>query len=151
MENVSKALLISASVLIGLLIISLGVYLFISFGATSNELHEQNYEKQINQFNSQFTKYEKKDEITIYDVISVTNLATENNIKYGFKKRNVGDNKGEDNYITVILDNKSLEFIEEESSNNLIANDLEKRQNYNCQVRISPTTQKVYKIIFTKK
>lgn len=79
MENASKALLMAAGVLIGVLILSLAAYLFVYFGSTSQQIHEQNEENQINEFNSKFTSYVGKDNITIYDVITVANLATENN------------------------------------------------------------------------
>ena len=39
MENASKALLMAAGVLMGILIISLAVFLFVTFGATSAESH----------------------------------------------------------------------------------------------------------------
>ena len=87
MENASKALLIAASVLIGLLIISLAVYLFITFGTQSAQMHRQIDENRLGEFNSQFTSYEGKDGLTIYDVITVANLATENNKYYEFKSR----------------------------------------------------------------
>ena len=58
MENASKALIMAGGVLIGVLIISLAVYLFVSFGQTSAEINSQNAQKQISQFNSQFTSYE---------------------------------------------------------------------------------------------
>ena len=87
MENASKALLMAAGVLIGVLILSLAAYLFVYFGSTSQQIHEQNEENQINEFNSKFTSYVGKDNITIYDVITVANLATENNKKYEFSTR----------------------------------------------------------------
>ena len=39
MENASKALIMAGGVLIGVLIISLAVYLFVSFGQTSAEIN----------------------------------------------------------------------------------------------------------------
>ena len=41
MENASKALIMAASVLIGIMILSLAVYLFATFGASSAQMHEQ--------------------------------------------------------------------------------------------------------------
>ena len=65
MENASKALLMAGGVLIGVLIISLAVYLFADFGSTSAEVNAQNAQKQITAFNSKFTAYEGyKDEQT---------------------------------------------------------------------------------------
>ena len=69
MENASKALIMAGGVLIGVLIISLAVYLFVSFGQTSAEINSQNAQKQINQFNSQFTSYEGNNQLTIHDVV----------------------------------------------------------------------------------
>ena len=82
MENASKALIMAGGVLIGVLIISLAVYLFVSFGQTSAEINSQNAQKQISQFNSHFTSYEGNNQLTIHDVITVTNFAIENNKYY---------------------------------------------------------------------
>ena len=85
MENASKALLMAGGVLIGILILSLAAYLFVDFGSTSAEIHRQNEEKQITEFNSKFTSYEgykDKDgnwQITIYDIITLAGYAKENN------------------------------------------------------------------------
>lgn len=84
MENASKALIMAAGVLIGVLIISLAVYLFADFGSTSAEINRQNEQQKIVQFNSQFTSYEDEEgeTWTIYDVITVTGYARENNKYY---------------------------------------------------------------------
>ena len=83
MENASKALLMAGGVLIGVLVISLAVYLFADFGATSAEINAQNAQKQITAFNSNFTAYQgNKDEITIYDIVSLATYAKENNTYY---------------------------------------------------------------------
>lgn len=108
MENASKALLMAASVLIGILVLSLAVYLFVSFGQTSAELHKQQDEQRLEQFNTQFSSYVgKEDGITIYDIVTIANLATENNIYYDFAKRSVGKVTGNDNYIYVELIRKT--------------------------------------------
>ena len=74
MENASKALLMAAGVLIGVLILSLAVYLFANFGTASAEIHKQKDMNEINKFNTQFTSYEGK-ECTVHDIVSVANLA----------------------------------------------------------------------------
>ena len=168
MENASKALLMAAGVLIGILILSLAVYLFVSFGSTSAELHNQNEAQQIAQFNSQFTSYEGKEGLTIYDVITVANLATESNKYYEFEKR-ITHTTGIDNYISVIYIGKSIEkgynYNGDIDYNNLINEDLNNMQDkideegtqykalqeYRCEVKISLTTQRVYQVKFTKK
>lgn len=88
MENASKALLMAGGILIGVLILSLAAYLFVDFGSTSAEIHRQNEEKQLTEFNSKFTAYEGyKDndgnwQITIYDIITLAGYAKENNKYY---------------------------------------------------------------------
>lgn len=175
MENASKALLMAAGVLIGILILSLAVYLFVTFGSASAEVHKQNEENQINQFNSQFTSYVGKEGITIYDVVTIANLATENNINYEYPKR-ISVTEGKDSYISVQFINTNIatynhKYIENgfNSTNatkinydDLIAKDLE-NMNYNtdsdisdltqyeCKVLISSYTKKVYKVTFSKK
>lgn len=168
MENASKALLMAAGVLIGVLILSLAVYLFVSFGTTSSELHKQQDNDRTNQFNSQFISYEGKEGVTIYDVISVANLATENNIYYELKKKNnpPSDAKNAtDFYISVVLNNdkytnRSIETgynDTRQNYNDIISTEVNSMptngelNQYNCKVSISPITQRVYKVVFTKK
>ncbi len=82
MENASNALIMAGGVLIGILILSLAVYLFVDFGSKSAEIYEQNAQAQLVQFNSKFTTYEGKEGLTIYDVITVAGYAYENNKYY---------------------------------------------------------------------
>lgn len=88
MENASKALIMAGGILIGLLIISLAVYLFVDFGKTAADINDQNADQQIVEFNSRFTQYESyKDDAgnwktTIYDIISLAGYAKENNEYY---------------------------------------------------------------------
>lgn len=83
MENASNALLIAGGVLIGVLILSLAVYLFAIFGSTSADINQRTTEQQLAQFNSKFTVYESSDfKWTIYDIVTVAGYAHENNKYY---------------------------------------------------------------------
>lgn len=82
MENASKALLMAAGVLIGVLILSLAVFLFMDFGATSKGIYSEVESNQLTQYNAQYTIYSGRNDITIYDIISLVNLAQENNNYY---------------------------------------------------------------------
>lgn len=83
MENASNALLIAGGVLIGVLILSLAVYLFADFGSTSADINQRTTEQQLAQFNSKFTVYESSDfKWTIYDIVTVAGYAHENNKYY---------------------------------------------------------------------
>lgn len=106
MENASKALLMVATVLVGILILSIGVYLFSIFGDFSSETAKQIEEKKISEFNAQFYKYLGQKECRAHDIVTVANLANENNKnnEYTDSDRNTGTY-----YIKVIVDGKSYE------------------------------------------
>ena len=57
MENATKALLIAAGVLIGIMVISLGVSLYVSLGSYVDSTKEQLELNEISKFNTQFLKY----------------------------------------------------------------------------------------------
>ena len=106
MENASKALFIAAGVIIALMVISLGVYLFITFGQAASDTHEQVREYQLNQFNNQYTSYQGRTNLTIHDVVTVANMATKNNIYYELATSNRNSNGTY--YIAVYLDDYYL-------------------------------------------
>lgn len=56
MENASKALLIAGAILIAIMIISLGVFIFSRFGGTAKEMANMD-EQEIRSFNSKITPY----------------------------------------------------------------------------------------------
>lgn len=149
MENATKALIMAAGVLMGIVILSLAVYEFTSFGISSKEIHKANEETRLNEFNSQFTKYEGKDDVTIYDVITVANLAKENNSYYEFSPRILDQNTGKDLYISVILDNNSIE--NQDQSTYKLKIDSEYNSKYTCIATISNDTGRVYKVKFSKR
>lgn len=97
MENASNALLMAGIVLIGILIISAGVFLFAEFSATSSQISNQLNATQISQFNSQFTKFEGREDITAHQIVSICNLAKKNNQEY------YGNNETGPYYITIKL------------------------------------------------
>ena len=156
MENASKALLMAAGVLIGILILSLAVYLFVTFGGRSAELHQQIEVDRLNQFNSQFTFYEGKDDVTIYDVITVANLAKSNNEYYELESQ-TNDNY----YITVQVKNDNgqkfnLEkYTQAQLQDTLIKTEQLKADGtlptYECKVTINPITEMVNKVTFEQK
>jgi len=57
MENASKALIIAGSILIALVVISLGIVVFNKFRDSTDKNRDLS-EQEIGDFNSQFTKYE---------------------------------------------------------------------------------------------
>lgn len=169
MENASKALLMAAGVLIGVLILSLAVYLFANFGTASAEIHKQRDMNEINKFNTQFTSYEGK-ECTIHDIVSVANLAINNNTNYSLTAQT-----GNNYYITVNIQsgqqnlqkyllNTTTSKIDNDKVNELIKNDSNNLkyytdsngeqqislQKYTCTTIINTTTQRVQTVTFKK-
>ena len=155
MENASKALLMAAGVLIGVLIISLAVYLMSYFGGVSADIHKQQKANQINQFNSQFTAYEGKD-CTVYDAVTLANLAKSNNENYSLTSASTNNY-----YITVKLSGKNIENMEKEELDNIITKEMTKMitdedekqvlPKYSCTVTINPKTQRVQTVVFKNK
>ena len=74
----------AAGVLIGVLILSLAAFLFLDFGATSESVYSQMESQQLTQYNAQYTVYSGRNDITIYEIISLANLAKENNDYYKY-------------------------------------------------------------------
>lgn len=79
MENASKALLMAASILIGILIISLMVVLFISSTSVNKEYEQTKQSEVVQQFNVNFTKFVGK-KLRIHDVVTICNFAKSNNV-----------------------------------------------------------------------
>jgi len=75
MENASKALLLGAGILIGLIVISIGVYLFASYRGSVTPYEQHMQETEIKKFNVNFTKFEGRDDITIQEIVTLINFA----------------------------------------------------------------------------
>ena len=95
MENASKALIMAGEILIGVMILSIGVYLFNLFASYSEERYKRIEDTQIAEFNERFLKFTGQRtvtlgsseitvpvEATIHDIIGLANLAQKNNIQY---------------------------------------------------------------------
>lgn len=78
MENASKALLMAGTILIGMLIISLGVYLASNFSQTSEAYYKRWNTEQIQQYNDQITKNFITENgntfVTVQGIITIRNL-----------------------------------------------------------------------------
>ena len=74
MENASKALIIACGTLIGILIISLAVYLIITFSNIEKSYNDRIETNEINKFNANFTKYEGRNDITPHEIATIINF-----------------------------------------------------------------------------
>lgn len=151
-ENSANALIIAAGVLIGIMIISLAVFLFKSSSDFAESYYDDINSKTIQAFNNQFEIY-NTDEVTIQDIVSLANLARDTNIKNG-----VENDKNNSIYIQVILYNGSMhletldreeiyQFMEE---NTFVDNDPTKGEKvYRCKsIEYEENTHRVNKIVF---
>lgn len=75
MENATKALLIAGGVLIAIVIISIAVFLFISFSDRTKEYNEIISATELQKFNSKFEVHVGRTDITAQEVVSMANLA----------------------------------------------------------------------------
>ena len=173
MENASKALIMAAEVLIGVIIISIGVALFTMFQNFSKENVEKMNESQITEFNNNFLKYygnvrtydEVEDElyegpirVSAHDIISLVNFAIENNKQYDLKfPNNVSNNDIQSTYyvkVDISKENKNgMENWNEEDKNDFIKNnsliDGSTPKYYKLKsYEISKYTNRIYHVVF---
>lgn len=110
MENASKALIMAGSVLIGVLILTLFVYLFRTMGEYAASAERDRAQTQIEMFNANFTKfvgetvYEGEVDgvaktCTMHDVVTVANFAKQTNQALGYETEQ--DYSDGSNYIQV--------------------------------------------------
>lgn len=149
MENASQALMIAAGVLIGILILSLGVYLFTLFGNHVSTTEKEIAHNMLAQFNEKFLKYNGLENLTIQDVITVKNYALDNNLSYSGYTRTAGIADGTNDYVDVYISGTWI-LGTGTTDENLLNYALQIPEKYSCKVLVSEQTGRVYKIIFTK-
>lgn len=137
MENAADALVIAGGVLIGIIIISVAVFVFSSAGNFATTVDDSTQETIIATFNEDFEQFVGRTDITVYDIISIINLAQNYNTK-------------ENEIIVDVVIDKSSWIIKKEVGISEKMEKLEKNQNtYSCVgISYSSDTQKVNKIEF---
>ena len=111
MENASKALLISAGVLIAILILTLFSYLMRQMGDSTSGIYSKLSQREITEYNQKFLKYEGN-QLAIQDVATLINLARDskenhkylNEVKITYGSENLADTK---RYIDWLETNKN--------------------------------------------
>jgi hypothetical protein len=162
MENASNALLMTAGILIGVIILSIGAYLYSVFGNYGSDIAQSIVDTQIQEFNAKFTKYESYTTkqgnfnlCNIHDIVTIANLANKNNTDYNYYEENYQGPY----YINVSIVNigakgKNLEKALDEDLTELIKEySLDENQsaiNFYCTVTINQDTKKVQTVTFRK-
>lgn len=84
MENASKALIIAASVLTALVILTIAVVLNNNYRETAKNIEETQATSELSKYNYEFEKYIGRKDIKAHEIITVKNLIEENK-KKGYK------------------------------------------------------------------
>ena len=79
MENATKALIIAGEILIGILILALLVFIAIRLSEPADIYHREVSRVEVDKFNSYFTKFGVRQDITPQEVVSAINYAREYN------------------------------------------------------------------------
>ena len=85
MENATKALLMAGGVLIAILIISIAVFLFTTYGSLGQSYEQTLSKTEIQKFNGNFTKFEGREDISIQEIVTLTNFVRDYNIDKTYK------------------------------------------------------------------
>ena len=91
MENATKALLIAGGVLITILILSAGVYLYTAFSNQSKEYSAIISETELQKFNSKFDIYVARQDVSAQEVATIVNLSREYNGQVNIEIYNSGN------------------------------------------------------------
>ena len=145
MENATKAMLIAAGVLIGVMILSLAAVLISELDAYVESSHERIKFNEQNSFNSQFMKY-ANNSLTIQDVVTAASLAYQNNIDYNATEDERGNQATL--YVAVYLNGTAIESNISDNVSKLLSENLE--QKYRGEIQLSQITGRVYEVQFFK-
>lgn len=81
MENASKALIIAAEIMFGVILLTMFLLMYFAWSNFSGTVDNNLRDVEINKFNSQFQVYNGRNDLTAHDVITIMNLAEEYNKK----------------------------------------------------------------------
>lgn len=130
-QNATKALLMAAGVLIGIIMLSLGVYLVTSMRNFSKNYNDSLEAQQLEQFNSKFTVFQNRENISIHEIISLVNIAEEFNKTNNIEANNrqhiniyVDFGKGRPREINLTNISKDLKTTKYRDNPNQFINDL---------------------------
>lgn len=79
MENASKALIMAAEILLGVIFLSLFVLAYFGWETFANKINTNLEQTEIQEFNDKFFAYEGKTNLTAHDVVTIVSLAHEYN------------------------------------------------------------------------
>ena len=81
MENASQALIIAGTILIALLVLSIGVYLVSTHKVVGESYDQSMGTAELLKFNSRFTAFEGRDDITAQEIVTLYNYVKSYNVE----------------------------------------------------------------------
>lgn len=75
MENASQALIIAGTILIAMIVLSIGVYLVANYSRVGESYEQTQMETEITKFNANFLKFAERTDITAQEIITLKNFA----------------------------------------------------------------------------
>lgn len=135
MDNASQALIIAGTILIAIIVLSMGVYL-ITNSSTLGESYDKKQElTELTKFNSRFTVFEAREDITAQEIVTLSNYVKNYNI----------ENDPDISIVPNIFE-REIEFIKENSPDKS-----GKLKYFKCiECKIDSNTGRVCSIVFSK-
>ena len=147
MENASKALIMAGTILIAILVLTVGVYIFINFSEFSKSNEERQAKQELIMENNKFLKYDERKDLKAQDMKSLTNLVKEYNNKC-LEEDKISILYGSQDLLQ-FDDKKWFKLFEEDTRNSVEG----KIQQYTCTIRMKTDNEKneiVEQITFTR-
>lgn len=85
MENASQALIIAGTILIAMMVLGVGVYLVSNYSRVGESYEETRITAEIAKFNTNFTKFINRTDITAQEIITLKNFAKNYDTNNGTK------------------------------------------------------------------
>lgn len=152
MENAAQALIIAGGVLIGVILLSIAAYLGLTMSEYAANTQAQINRNETNQFNQKFIEYEGLKNLSIQDVVTVKNLALEENEQYFGYNPETDRASSENDYIDVKISSGVLDtFILTKENEELLTKEDYATYKYECiDVELHPVSGRVNIITFKK-
>ena len=96
MENASEALIIAGTILIAMIVLSIGVYLVVNYAQVGESYDQTRVETEITKFNTNFTVFEGRTDIKAQEIVTLWNLAKEYEKNNGYTVTILGVSIGDD-------------------------------------------------------
>lgn len=157
MENASKALVIAGSILIAMLILGIGVYLFAQYSEIGTEYERTLATNQTMSFNEKFYNFQNRTDITAQEIVTLAHFA----INYNNPDNPptvpveiiVVGSSGVSGHLEIHGSDKLIEFLENNSTEMIIGGGI-KVSTFTCtNIKIDDTandTGRVIQIEFRK-